>query len=364
MISAQARAVPAAPIRRRYTDSRVNLSSNELVHPGVDAVLGAVPAALTPDVLRRYPPSAETVERLAGYVGVRPEQLVLTPGSDSALRLICAYHHRRTGGRGTVLLQHPNYPAWEETATLLGLPIHRVPADCADPARQDQQLVDAAWAACGMLVAVSVPNGPVGGCLSPAALDQLAQASRERGHLLVIDSCYQAFHGRLTEQIERAGDTVVVVQSLSKSHGLAGARVALLCGEPRLVEDLAPGPLEHAVSGATLLAARVAIEHHAAFQAIWEEISQVRKRTREVLHCAGWPTVASGGNFITVRLGSTTAAAVTARLSSAGYRVRHLSDYPDLAGYLRFTVADRATNDRFLAELLATLPTEASREVA
>ncbi len=343
-------------MRRRSADARLNLSSNELVHPDVAAILRSVPAALTPDLLYRYPVTAQTVTALAQYFRSYPDQIVVTPGSDSALRLICNYHRNQTNGEGTVLLQNPNYAAWEETARLLRLRLRRINSDSTDGAAQTRRLLRAARSVSKALIAVSVPNGPIGGCLPQVVLDELAEISHERGHLLVIDSCYQAFHGPLTARVARSGGPVVVVQSLSKSHGLAGARVAVMCGEPTLIARLAAGPLEHSVSGPSLLAARVAIDHHSEFQGIWSEISQVRDKTADLLRACGYRPLPSGGNFITVRLGTAAAAAaITARVSAAGYRIRDLSGLPGFSGCVRFTIADTATTGLFVQHLLAGL---------
>ncbi len=313
-----------------------------------------MPAALTPDLLYRYPVTAQTVTRLAPYLRVHSDQMVVTPGSDSALRLICGYYSNQTNGAGTVLLQNPNYAAWEETARMLALRLRRINADSADPATQEQRLLRAARSTANALIAVSVPNGPIGGCLAQVVLDELVEVSRERGHLLVIDSCYQVFDGPLTARIALSGGPVVVVQSLSKSHGLAGARIAVMCGEPTLIARLAAGPLEHSVSGPSLLAARVAIDHHTEFQRIWSEISQARDQAADLLRGWGCSPLPSGGNFITVRLGSAAAAAAaTARASAAGYRIRDLSGLPGFSGCVRFTVADAATTGLFLRDALS-----------
>ncbi|MER7991139.1 aminotransferase class I/II-fold pyridoxal phosphate-dependent enzyme [Streptomyces noursei] len=340
------------PVRRQMQRNGTDLSKNELIHPRADEVLRAVGRALSPQMLRHYPATAESAALLAAYFGTDTDHLVLTPGSDAAIRLVCEYHRRTTQGSGTVLLQDPNYPAWADTARLLGLPLRRMTLDDGDLAGQQRRLLHAARTTANALVAVSVPNGPAGGVLSPAALTELCELAQERRHLLVLDSCYQAFHGPLTEQVARAGDRVLVVQSLSKSHALAGSRIAVLIGAPELIGGLAAGPLEHAVSGTSLLASRVAVEHHEVFQDVWDEIRQMRTRAAEMLHGLGHAPLPSGGNFITVPLGrAQRAAACAARLADAGYSVCDLSDVPGLTGCVRFTVADGGTTELFLPVL-------------
>ena len=337
---------------RRDFNKGLDLSRNELVHPRAEEIVKPISAALTPELLRRYPARTETVFELARYFDVAADQLVLTPGSDAALRLICTYYQRRTNGEGLVVLQDPNYVAWEATASLLGLELNRITADPGNLAQQDRQLMRAARETTGALIAVSVPNGPLGGVLSPEFIDKLTQVAEDRGHILVLDSCYQAFHGPLAEQVLRASGPTLVVQSLSKSHGLAGARISILCGDSALIDELDAGPVEHAVASTSVLATQIAIEYHDMFQEIWNEIQQVRGRTIDRLRNWGFDPLPSGGNFITVRLRKAEeAAACTARLAEVGYLIKDLSDVPRLAGCVRFAVADEKTNESFLSVL-------------
>jgi histidinol-phosphate aminotransferase len=345
-------------------DPRLNLSSNELIHPDAVELLSTISSRLSSDLWYRYPAATDTAARISAYLGCHPDELAMTPGSDSALRLVCQYFARSTGGRGTVLLQDPNYVAWEQEARLLGLRVHRVSLDDGGPDEQARRLVDIAAVTRGQLIAVSVPNAPAGGSLPAHIVDELAALARENDHLLVIDSAYQVFQGSVTEQVARRSERVVVVQTLSKSHGLAGARMAVLCTEPTLLAAIAPQSLEHCVSAPAMLAARIAVDHHDRFAAIWQEIAEVREHAMTALPegiSVPWP---SGGNFLTVRVGSSDDAATTvAALSVAGVRVRDLSALPGLAGCLRFTVADRATTAGFLS-LLADVRSRELRGVS
>ncbi|MGK5627813.1 aminotransferase class I/II-fold pyridoxal phosphate-dependent enzyme [Streptomyces sp. URMC 123] len=332
------------------------MSSNELVHPDLAEILTGALSSWGPEVLRGYPVSGPPIAEIAEHFGLAPDEFMVTPGSDVALRNICAHYAARSGGAGTLVLQYPNYDAWEHHAGLLGLPVRRIVTEAADPEEQGARLVAAARETSGALIAVSVPNGPVGWVLSDRVLDELAAVSAERGHLLVVDSCYQAFAGPLTAQLRRAGGPVVVVQTLSKSHGLAGARVALTRGAPELIAELARGQLEQTVSGPSLAAARHVLAAHRDFERIWRDVRTAREKAARTLGGWGLTVLPSGGNFLTVRIGSAArAAAVTAALSTAGYRVRDLSGVATLEGCVRFTVGDEATCAALLAALREAL---------
>jgi histidinol-phosphate/aromatic aminotransferase/cobyric acid decarboxylase-like protein len=156
----------------------------------------------------------------------------------------------------------------------------------------------------------------------------------------------------LTEQIDRRGDHVLVIQSLSKSHGLAGARLGLLCGSATWMDELSESRLEHAVSGASMLLARMALDRHTDFESIWREIGAARTQAAQDLELPGCHPLPSNANFLALRLGSDQAAAdVTHRLSAAGYRIRNLSTTPGFEGCIRFTIADMAMTRQAIAAI-------------
>lgn len=344
----------APPVRRRAADPRVNLSSNELIHPAVEQVLRSVAARLGTDHLRKYPVLADGMEVLAGYFGRRASDCVVTPGSDAAIRLICDSFARRGGG--TILLQAPNYDAWEQAARLRGLSVQHFGAPEARVEQQLADMIDTAASCRHALVAVSTPNGPAGGVAPAELLDRLAEVSERHGHLFVIDACYQAFTGAHDALLPRAGGRTLVVHSLSKSHGLAGARLALVFGGWERLDELDAWPTEQTVSASSLLAALVATEHHEILSHVWAEIREVRDEAAARLRGWGATPLPSGGNFLTVRLGGAAeATGVAEGLSEAGYRIRDLSALPGLSGCIRFTIGDRTTTDAFLSVLHAVM---------
>lgn len=336
---------------RRQQDDRINLSSNELISSRVADVHRVVLCDLVPESLVRYPVTASRAVRVAEYLGLPPHEMALTPGSDSALRLICRHHARRGGAK--VLLQDPNYIAVAQAAAALGLTVERVTAPRANPAAQGAALVELAARTTGALIAVSVPNGLSGGSIDASCLRELADLAHEREHLLIIDSCYQAFAGPLDAHFARRGDAVFVVQSMSKSHGLAGARVAVTAASAAAIAALGTAPLEHAVSDLALRALLNAIDHHDEFVSIWAEVRRSRERAIERTRAAGWEVLESDANFVTTAAPhGLSSARLVEELSRAGYRVKDLGDLAGLANFIRFTVGDTTTTNTFLDVLL------------
>ncbi|WP_236792395.1 aminotransferase class I/II-fold pyridoxal phosphate-dependent enzyme [Amycolatopsis sp. GM8] len=337
--------------KRRRIDNRRNLSSNELLHQDMDTLLEEALAGLGPTLIRRYPVTAEAIDDIAGHVGLNPQEFMLTPGSDCAIRLLAWRQVRH--GTGGLLLQWPNYDAWEDVAARSGLAVERI---AGEPDQANRSLCEAAARTSGQLVVLSTPNGPAGWTTPEPVLDDLVRIAAERDHLLVIDSCYQAFTGPWTHHLARRGANVVVVQTLSKSHGLAGARLALLAGEPELVAELARERTEQTVSAIAVQMARALMAREAELGRIWSDIGKAREHAVATLSSLGHQPLPSGGNFLTIPVGTPLAATtLQEQFSRRGYRIRLLTEAEGLSGHIRFTVGDPDLTTDVLAEFTSLL---------
>jgi len=345
----------------RGQDGRINLSSNELLHERLELLQGAVCPGNSPR-LASYPRTGRAAEALAALLGLPTESFVLTPGSDCAVRLLLTGLVGGGEWRGPIVLPEPNYESWRDVARWLGVPVVPVVSATCDPSEYLHGLCEAVGSTRDALVVVSVPNGPAGWSFDPTQLDELAEACRRRGHLLVVDACYHVFDGPLGWLFRYAGRHVVVLASLSKSHGLAGARLAVVTGDRTVLATLAAMNVEGMVSAQAVGAAERLAPCAQALAEIWEDVRAVREQVGALLAEQGFAVLRSGGNFLNVRVGDDGAARRVERgLSDRGYRVRVTSGLPGLSGCIRFTVGDRGLMDAFVPQLIATAAATADR---
>ena len=68
---------------------RLRLDFNENTVGCAPEIVRALRRTLTPEVLTRYPEYQTSKETLARYFGVATEEILLTNGTDDAIKLIC-----------------------------------------------------------------------------------------------------------------------------------------------------------------------------------------------------------------------------------------------------------------------------------
>lgn len=308
----------------------------------------------------RYPDPqpAPLLEALAGLYGVGCEQLLVGRGSDEGIDLLVRAFCM--AGRDAILVSPPTFGMYEVCARVQGAGI--VEAPLRRDFSFDAEAVLAAVTPAVRLVFVCAPNNPTGAGVPRAAILRLAEALAGRA-LLVVDEAYAEFSdpdpasGSVAECLDRHAN-LVVLRTLSKAWGLAGARIGALLADARVVALLRklmpPYPLP---APCVQIALRALTEP--GRQAIRDRIGIVRgERARLAAALARCGCVRevlpSQANFLCVRFHDATAASTA--LLAAGVVVRDARRYLMLGDALRISIGTPAENERVLEVLRTLLP--------
>lgn len=306
---------------------------------------------------RRYPDPqpAELVAALASAYGVTPEQVVVGRGSDEGIdllvRALCP-----PGGAAGIVQAPPTFGMYAVSARLHGVPVLEVPQQDLGAAWQVdvEAVAEAALTGGARVVFLASPGNPTGGVVPLEAIARLATALAQDA-VLVIDEAYQEFAAPASAAtLLEAHPNLVVLRTLSKAHGLAGARVGAVLAHPDLARVLrrvqAPYPVPVSVTelGLAALSASVrrSVESRVAqTRASREHLAQILEADERVDS-----VYASEANFLLVRTGQVDAVLGDLRASGIVVRdMRHL-----LADALRVTVGSPEEIDAVRAALQDT----------
>jgi histidinol-phosphate aminotransferase len=300
--------------------------------------------------LNRYPePHPHLLaERLAQLYGVRPDQLLPGRGSDESIDLLLRGFCR--AGIDNVIICPPTFGMYAVAARIQGAAVREVPLRAADFSLN----VDAVLAAVDAntrIVFLCSPNNPTGNAMDAPAIEKLLGALAGRA-LVAVDEAYIEFSAdrSLTLDLDRHPH-LVVLRTLSKAFGLAGARVGSLIAAPEIVALLAKVIPPYSIPQltietvlATLAPPQLAIQR--------ERVAQVRaERERLQVRLAGlpgvrrvWPSVA---NFLLADFADADSVLAAARGARLLIRdMRTVSPYS-----LRISVGTPEQNDRLIRSL-------------
>jgi histidinol-phosphate aminotransferase len=301
--------------------------------------------------LNRYPePQSQALLQILAALYDAPVDTVLAGrGSDEMIDLLVrAFCHAR---RDAVVVCPPTFGMYAVAAHIQGARVIAAPLRREQGYTLDQGAVRDGCRADTKIVFVCSPNNPTGNLLSEACLLELADALHDHA-LLVVDEAYLEFTGRASMARHRARyPNIAVLRTLSKAHGLAGARCGTLIAHPEVIGLVKKVLPPYAVSQLSIEAVLAALEPGQLARRV-EMIAAIRAERTQLAGALGalsgvthvWPSEA---NFLLVEFAD--AAQALERARRAQLLVRDARHYPGLQHALRVTVGTAAENARLLS---------------
>jgi L-threonine-O-3-phosphate decarboxylase len=193
------------------------------------------------------------------------------------------------------------------------------------------------------------PNNPTGESFAPAALLEWHTRLAARGGWLVVDEAFMDATPAASLAPFAERDGLIVLRSLGKFFGLAGARLGFVCAAPPLIARLAEELGPWAVSGPARHAAREALADRSWHETMRARLPAAAARLAALLAAHG--LAPHGGTALFQWTRTPQAARWHERLARRGILTRLFRDPPAL----RFGLPGEESAWGRLAEALAAL---------
>lgn len=322
---------------------KMRLDFNENTVGCAPEVVRALRRSLNPEMLTRYPEYEESRQTLAQYFAAAPEEMLLTNGTDDAIKMICDTF---VDPDDVLLVPAPTFPVYEFFHNIAGGKVVRVRYD--ENFRLPVEQILAALSKRVRWLALANPNNPTGTQIPKGDLRTILQAAPAT--LVLVDEAYYDFSGETVLPWIRKYPNLVVTRTFSKAFGLAALRMGFIFAEPELAEALHRAQNPFAVNSLALLCACVAAQHEDHVRSYAAEVRKSREEFCRWLEAREIPYVPSSANFVLTRVGER-APEIAQRLRDEGILVRDWSYDPHLKGYLRFTIGSTTHTRRLIEEL-------------
>jgi histidinol-phosphate aminotransferase len=198
------------------------------------------------------------------------------------------------------------------------------------------------------LTFITTPNNPTGGAVTIDAIQELADAAKQVGGLLVVDEAYAEFSQEVSAVTLIANNPhVIVIRTMSKAFAFAGARLGYLLSDVAVKDAMMIVRLPYHLSALTQAAAQVAIDHRAELLSGVSTLIAGRAQVVKALNDMGLGTIESSANFVLFTGFKQDAPQLWAALLEKGVLIRDVG----LSGYLRVTIGNEAENQLFVSAL-------------
>ena len=328
------------PLEGRTNKLRLDFNENPIgCSPAVRRALAKLSAAS----ISAYP-EQETVRRKAArYFGVRPEELLLTNGTDEALSLVV---NTFVGSGDHVLFVEPTYAMYRFYSELAGARViaPRYDAEMRFPWND----VLAELRKSPRVFFLPNPNSPTGNLLSHGELRRILKAATRT--MVVIDEAYFEFSGVTVIPWIRRHKNLIVTRTFSKTAGMAGLRLGCIFANPELAATMRKAQSPYPVNVAALAAAEAAMRDRGFIARTVREVRRGRRTLEHGLARLGVKSFPSAGNFLLVHFGARSKQIVAA-LERKGILIRDRSSNFGSEGYVRVTLGTLAQTGRLMREL-------------
>ncbi|MBI3034279.1 histidinol-phosphate transaminase [Candidatus Woesearchaeota archaeon] len=330
----------SAPTEGRKGKLRLDFNENTLgCSPKVIESLRKITAG----EISSYPAYGDFKSNLADYLEVTPAGILLTNGSDEAIKAIMDAY---VNSGDEVIIPAPTFSLFRAYASIAGARIVEIDYN-SDLSFPLEQILTAIRDATKIIIIVN-PNNPTGTCIDEECIIRILDAAKNS--LVVIDEAYWQFAGKSCKSLIAKYDNLVVLQTFSKAFGLAGLRIGYALSNTETISTLRKAVSPYNVSSLAISSANAAISDTDFVNEYVAEVSKSKAYLEDELRKLGITTYPSVANFILARLGEKSEMAYDG-LKQKGILVRSMKKYPQLNGCIRITAGTVEQSEFFIKEL-------------
>lgn len=330
---------PYTPGEQPKIMNLVKLNTNESPFPpSTKAVKAASEAA---ELLQLYsdPTASALTAKMAEILGVKPQQVLMTNGSDEILNFaFMAYCDKDT----PVAFPDITYGFYPVFAQLYNLDYEEIPLD------EDFRIRVSDYIGINKTIFIANPNAPTGICLSLSEIEKIVRSNPD--NIVVIDEAYVDFGGESAVKLIEKYDNLLVTGTFSKSRSMAGARLGFGVASEAIIQDLntikySTNPYN--INRMTMAAGIGALEDEEYTKANCRTVCENREYTVAELKKLGFTMTNSKANFIFAKHPSVSGEEIYTKLREKSILVRHFTA-PRICEYNRITIGTKEQMDKFL----------------
>ena len=333
---------PYTPGEQPKGISYIKLNTNESPFPPPPLVQQYVKEEAKQLQLYSDPQCRDLVAMAAEKLGVAPDEILFTNGSDEILNFafmaFCDAAH-------PAVFPDITYGFYPVFAQVNSVPYREIPL------QEDFTIRVEDYIGLNQTIFIANPNAPTGIALPLSDIERIVAGNPDS--VVVIDEAYVDFGAESALKLISKYDNLLVTQTFSKSRSMAGARLGFGAGNKELIRDLntikySTNPYN--VNRMTMAAGVAALEADGYFRVNCQKIMENRDWTTMELIKLGFFVIPSMTNFVFVKHPAISGKVLNFALREKGILVRHF-DTDKLRDFNRITIGSREQMKALVAAL-------------
>jgi histidinol-phosphate aminotransferase len=312
------------------------LDKNENLDPASIALSHKVLLEISPLMVATYPEAGEMYQKLAQWVGVSPECLLLTPGSDGAIRLVFEVFVEHGDD---VIHTDPTFAMYPVYSQMFGAKAHTIKYKKTDtgPLLDPEDILKTLRENSPKLLCIPNPDSPTGTIIALEVLRDILTVCEEVGTVLLLDEAYHPFYEWSAVPWIKTSRNLIVTRTFAKAWGVAGFRIGYAVAHPETIALLHKMRPMYEVSTIAVEFMSRMLDKTSEMERSVARVNEGKIFFAEEMRSLGFTVLPTAGNFMHVAFGEQ-GQTIHSALSKKVYYRQSFSQ-PCLADYSRFTIA-------------------------
>ncbi|MDI7217534.1 histidinol-phosphate transaminase [Leptospira santarosai] len=316
-------------------ESKLWLDKNENLDPQLSKITSSLLSELTPSTLSTYPECGELYRKIAKWANTSPESLILTPGSDGAIRLTFEAFINEGDIVVHTLPTFAMYPIYSKMFGAKVSPLLYVKGEDG-PILTFEKILEHIDRVKPKLFAIPNPDSPTGTMLPLKALQEIIEFCEKLNIIVLVDEAYHPFHEDTCIEFTKEFKNLIVARTFAKAWGLAGLRIGYAVGHPEIIKFYHKLRPMYEVSTISIAFMEKMMDYSEEMYASVKRLNEGKNYFRDAMKSLGFKILNTNGNFQHVAFGEYAAEIHRVLKKYVLYR----EDFKDdcLQGYSRFSI--------------------------
>lgn len=323
----------------------IKLNTNESPYPPSPGVLAALGSGEVSRLnLYPNPDGAKLIAKLAETYDVKPENVIISNGSDELLAF--AFLAFFESG---VMFPDITYGFYPVYGNLYAIPYTEIPL------KDDLTVTVNDYLGVNKNIVLANPNAPTGIALPLRDIEKIIKTNPD--NLVLIDEAYVDFGAESAIPLTKKYDNLLVIHTYSKARSLAGARLSYAIASKPIIDDLKTIKYSfnpYNVNRLTQTAGLAALEDAGYYKEKQREIINTREYTSVQLRKLGFEVTDSKANFLFAKNPAIPGRELYLKLKENGILVRHWNK-PRIEDYLRITIGTKEQMEALMKVMNETI---------
>ena len=225
----------------------LRLQRNEKPDNWPEEFIDSIYNSLPKDILQKYPDAVPFYDKLASFLNVPQENLLVTSGIDEAIKTLIMLSCDSGDSFAVPMPGYAMYIVYSKLFNTRLFPIEYDPNRFMSPEELIIIIPDDI-----KILFLPNPCQPIENCYNVKQLSIIADYCLMKNILFAVDEAYHFFGAQTAIPLVEKFDNLIVLRSFSKAFGAASIRLGYAIGQPKVIDPLSAIRLAHEANAFSL----------------------------------------------------------------------------------------------------------------